>query len=180
VAVIPLDFAIRATERPPDGRAASYAFAGWDPKVHLQQDGRPAPFWEAVNIVRVLLPEPLDYLDGRQVTRVSVNKRVAPNLQAALRSIYADGLWRFLSPYGGGYEFRRIGGSDKLSLHSLGLALDFDPAANPRDGKPDESRFGASGEGRAVVRLFELHGWYWGGRFESRPDAMHFQFATGV
>jgi hypothetical protein len=26
-----------------------------------------------------------------------------------------------------------------------------------------------------VVRLFEAAGWKWGGRFQSRPDCMHFQ-----
>lgn len=178
--MLPLDYAVRCDERPPEGRQAAYAWAGWDPSIHLTDAGRPIPAWEAVNIKRVALPEPLPYLDGATVTRVAVHRRAAPCLAEAFEQIHAAGLWRFLAPYGGGYSFRLIGGSTVMSMHSLGLALDFDPAGNARDMPADQSRFGMSGEGRAVVRLFELYGWYWGGRFQKRPDAMHFQFATGV
>ena len=104
----------------------------------------------------------------------------AVTLIAALSAIHDSGLWDFLAPYGGGFQFRRIGGSPLLSMHSLALALDFDPANNARDLPADQSRFGASAGGREVVRLFGLYGWAWGGDFQKRPDAMHFQFATGV
>lgn len=175
-----LDYAIRLDERPPDGWEATKLFAGWNPERHLGTDGKPIPMWEATNIVRVTLPAPLGLSFMRaQATRVAVHRKAAESLTAALMEIHDAGLWGFLDPFAGGYEFRRISGSTRLSLHSLGLAVDFDPAANPYRGNPDESRFGRSGEGRAVVRLFELYGWYWGGRFKDRPDAQHFQFATG-
>lgn len=181
--MIPMDYAVRCDVKPPTSRKEAYDFAGWDPAIHLGYDGRPLPVWEATNIQRLVIPKPLklSYADV-SVTRVAVHRKAAPSLFKALVEIDNAGLWEFLSPFGGGFEFRRIGGSDELSLHSLGLALDFDPKANARDLPADQSRFGRSGEGRAVVRLFELHGWYWGGRFKapSRPDAMHFQFATGT
>jgi len=167
--------------RPPEGRAAAYKFAGWDPAQHLRSDGTPSPMWEAAWITRVPLPRPLTYLEGQEVIRVAVHRKAARPLARALIEIDRAGLWDFLSPYGGGYTFRRIRGSAALSMHALGLALDFDPARNPYHGDPDTSRFGSSGEGRAVVRFFELHGWFWGGRFHApNADAQHFQFVTGA
>jgi hypothetical protein len=177
---VTLDYAVRCAERPPEGRAAAYKFAEWDPAIHLRADGTPLPAWEAAWITRVPLVQPLPYLDGAEVTRVAVHRKAAPYLARALGEIHKDGLWDFLAPYGGGFNFRRIRGAAGLSMHALGLALDFDPERNPYHGDPNESRFGASGEGRAVVRLFEINGWFWGGRFEANPDAQHFQFATGV
>lgn len=176
---IPLDLGARCGGRPPDGRAAVYAYAEFDPVQHVRADGTLAPMWEAAWITRMGLPRPLPYLEGLEVTRIAVHRKVAPCLLKALVEIDRIGLWGHLAPYGGGFNFRRSRGANSLSLHSLGLALDFDPEGNPMGLAADDSRFGISGEGRAVVRLLELHGWYWGGRFESRPDAMHFQFATG-
>ena len=74
--------------------------------------------------------------------------------------------------YGGCYEFRNIGGSHKLSLHSYGAAIDIDPENNPRDKKYQE---GVGMMPRAVVDIFEAQGWKWGGNFSTRPDCMHFQ-----
>lgn len=178
MSVHPLDYAVRCSTKPPNGKAEAYKFAEWVPEMHLRPDGTPVPMWEAAWITRVPLPLPLPYLDDIEVTRVAVHRKVAADLTAALREIHRDGLWEFLAPYGGGFNFRRVRGGSALSMHSLGLALDFDPEGNAMGMDPNESRFGRTGEGRAVVRLFEIHGWYWGGRF-ARPDAMHFQFATG-
>lgn len=165
--------------RPAHGREAVYKFAGWEPSQHLRADGTPAPAWEAAWITRIAIPRPLPYLDGQEITRMAVHRKAAGPLLKALVEIERMGLWDFLAPYGGGFNFRRVRGASALSMHSLGLALDFDPEGNPYKGDPNESRFGASGEGRAVVRLFELYGWYWGGRFTRNPDAQHFQYATG-
>ncbi len=173
------EFAVRCTQKPPEGRVAAYAFAEFDPQKHISEDGRMVPCWEAAWIQRLALPRPLKYLDGAEVTRVAVHRKAAPCLLNALVEINRADLWDFLQPYGGGFNFRRIRGASALSMHALGLALDFDPDGNPYHGDPNESRFGKSGEGRAVVRLFELYGWFWGGRFKLNPDAQHFQFATG-
>jgi hypothetical protein len=176
----PLDYGIRAGVRPPDGYEAIKAFTGWRDD-YLRADGTPMPMWEAGNIVRVALPRVLTYLTatGPVISRVAVHMKAAPDLQGALRAIAAANLWDKLGPFGGGYAFRtQRGSAAKLSMHAFGLALDFSPEANPLGMDPDQSTFGLTGEGREVVRLFEVFGWYWGGRF-SRPDPMHFQFGTG-
>jgi hypothetical protein len=174
----PLDLGARLPDKPPHGREAVYKFAEFDPNHHIRSDGTLAPMWEAAWITRMGLPRPLPYLEGIEVTRVAVHRKVAPGLLKALIEIDRAGLWEFLAPYGGGFNFRRVRGGSALSMHSLGLALDFAPDENPMGMDPNETKFGRSGEGRAVVRLLELYGWLWGGRF-SRPDAMHFQYATG-
>lgn len=175
----PQNFASRCEVKPPIGRAAAYEFAGFDPKLHIGYDGRILPMWEATNIVRTVIPAPLTYCDGGVVTRMAVHRKIAPYLMKALAEISAAGLYQHLEPYAGGFEFRRSRGSDKLSMHAIGLAIDFDPLGNPFLEPPETTFFGETSEGQAIVRLFEIHGFFWGGRF-ARPDAMHFQWATEV
>lgn len=168
----------RALAKPPHGQAECYAFAEWDTAQMLRSDGTPMPAWEAAWIQRLAIPRELAYLDGSTITRVAVHRKAAPSLLAALTEINRVGLWSYLQPYGGGFNFRLKRGSSRLSMHALGLAVDFDPEANAMGVPVKHTRFGGTTEGLAVVRLFALYGWSWGGRFE-RPDAMHFQFGTG-
>jgi hypothetical protein len=174
-------FACRIPFPPPHGREAVYNFAGWVPDQFLRSDGTPAPSWEAAWIQRLAIPRPIAYLDGQEVTRIAVHRKAATSLLKALIEIDRDGLWHTLEPYGGGYVFRVKRGESKLSMHALGLAVDFDPARNPL-GTEDLSTttFGGTPEGRGVVRIFGLYGWKWGGDFVGRKDPMHFQFCTGI
>jgi len=172
------DFASRTPIKPPEGREATYEFAGWKPKTFLKQDGKPWPAWESLAITRIPV-FPLDYIDGGKVTKIAVHKLAAVPLAMALLEVNKAGLVKYLSPYGGGYEFRLQRGSGfKLSMHALGLAVDFDPEANPLGCPPGEGRFDTE-EGQKVVAIMALYGWYWGGHFQRR-DPMHFQFARGV
>jgi hypothetical protein len=78
-----------------------------------------------------------------------------------------------LDQHSGGFNFRNITGGRKLSLHSYGIALDWDPEHNPRK-KP-------------LTRtlpdwwydIWKPRGWS-DGRHYSTPDPMHVQFATGA
>lgn len=82
------------------------------------------------------------------------------------------------------FNYRFIYGTERLSNHSYGLALDINPALNPyfaADGKvfPQGAKYmteiagtlKADGE---VVALFARYGWEWGGTWE-RKDWQHFQ-----
>jgi hypothetical protein len=78
-----------------------------------------------------------------------------------------------LDQHGGGFNFRPITGGTSLSLHSYGIAIDWDPENNPRK-KP------------LTVALpdwwfdiWHAHGWS-DGRHFTTPDPMHVQFATGA
>ncbi len=78
------------------------------------------------------------------------------------------------------YVPRVIGGTDKLSMHSLGIAFDVDPQQNPwggiqKDGAPSLLR-----QHPEFVFTFERAGWAWGGRWSHKGnngwgDDMHFE-----
>lgn len=60
-----------------------------------------------------------------------------------------------------------------LSLHSWGIAIDFDPSANPMGGANSRLRTQA---GQQFVQVFRDAGWTWGGDWPMKDD-MHFQRA---
>lgn len=81
------------------------------------------------------------------------------------------------------FNYRIIQGTDKLSNHSYGLAIDINPTLNPytqRDGLvvPPGSTYDPNTPGTLtvdgpVVALFKSYGWGWGGDWE-RKDWQHF------
>ncbi len=80
---------------------------------------------------------------------------------------------------GGGFAWRAIAGTDRLSVHSHGAAIDLNPAlggywrwagrpagnAGPFDNRVPE----------ALVRAFERRGFVWGGKWH-HFDGMHFEY----
>ena len=86
-----------------------------------------------------------------------------------------------------GYNCRMVAGSDKLSQHAYGRAIDVNPLHNPYvkggtvdppEGAPwadrDRDDPGMIKAGDAVVQAFERAGWGWGGYWQSGPDYQHF------
>ena len=88
--------------------------------------------------------------------------------------------------------FRQVEGSQKLSKHAKGMAIDINPLQNPcvrrRGGKtivqPSEGapytdrnrRFDHKiGKGDLAYRLFTEHGFTWGGAWRSVKDYQHFE-----
>lgn len=72
---------------------------------------------------------------------------------------------------GGGYNFRLMRGSTRLSMHSWGCAVDFDPARNGfGDSTPNFENY------PAVLSAFAAECWTWGGQW-TRADGMHWQAA---
>jgi hypothetical protein len=69
-----------------------------------------------------------------------------------------------------GYACRPIRGTRTPSNHSWGLALDINARTNPMG-----STF-RSDLPPAVVAMWWSCGFYWGGWYRSRPDAMHFEY----
>ena len=79
----------------------------------------------------------------------------------------------------GTYNWRPIAGSDQLSAHSFGIAIDINSAYSDywRWAKP-------SGDGKiayrnriphSIVEIFERHGFIWGGKWY-HYDTMHFEY----
>jgi hypothetical protein len=165
---------------PPHGRSELYAFAGFDREQHVDVDGifqRGA--YELRHITRVNAPEALVYA-GKKVQRIACHRGVHSYLLAALTQVSKAGLWHVIRVYGGGFEPRLVRGGGDWSVHTFGMALDFDPDRNPLGAPPEKTFIGGTHDGLRVVEIMAAWGWYWGGHFDGRKDAMHFQFCTGA
>ncbi|HEX2841861.1 M15 family metallopeptidase [Hyphomicrobium sp.] len=89
---------------------------------------------------------------------------------------------KYLAPAGGTYNCRLIAGTDRVSAHGYGIAIDI--AVSPSD----YWRWGGGASGRKshpiayrnripleIVHIFERHGFIWGGRWY-HYDTMHFEY----
>lgn len=148
--------------------------------IDLGPDGRPSPSWEARNLISIVAPYPmmLSWKPEQPVLRIRCHRLLRESLLAVFDTIKlrfptdAARAAAGLNLFGGVYEYRRIGGSERLSVHSFGAAIDIDPGRNPR-GKPWAPGMMPLG----VVGAFESQGWEWGGRWSHKPDCQHFQAA---
>ena len=66
-----------------------------------------------------------------------------------------------LRRYNGCYNYRYIDGTNRLSLHAFGRAIDINA--------------GMANQPPEVVECFEAAGFKWGGRWTKRYDPMHFE-----
>jgi len=85
------------------------------------------------------------------------------------------------------FNYRLVLGTDTLSNHAFGRALDINPYLNPvidEDGRIDPpganyipNRAGTFDDSHPVVREFLNRGWRWGGHFKTKKDYHHFDKA---
>lgn len=101
--------------------------------------------------------------------RVSVRREVAELVETLLVATERMG-YDVKAGQTWGFANRPIRGTRIPSNHSWGLAVDINSLANPM-----QSRF-RSDIPPDVVDMWEACGWYWGGRYRNRPDAMHFEY----
>ena len=83
-----------------------------------------------------------------------------------------------------GFNYRKILGSERLSNHAYGFAIDINPRLNPfiKNGKilPDGANYDKTKTGtltveNPIVKKFKELGWIWGGDWESIKDYQHFE-----
>lgn len=147
-----------------------------DPRDYVGGDGHIDSLqWELhLGLVLVPFPAPLALSFGApgQVARaLRCHPIAAEPFRHAFSVLAAEGLWHELRTFGGGYCFRtKRNNASELSVHSWGLAADFNVDTN-KQGTPGDMSL-------AVVQVFEASCFTWGGRFMT-PDPMHFQFCTG-
>jgi hypothetical protein len=115
---------------------------------------------------KVTLPAPIG------TTRwFACHKLVAEVMQSAFDEIHRKDLWHLLKTWDGCYNKRKkTGTSTKWSTHSWGIAVDLNAATNGFGRVPTMDQ--------RIVAIFKDHGFIWGGDW-SRPDGMHFQYASG-
>jgi len=121
--------------------------------------------------------------DGKSVKGAKVHQKCAESLERVFAKIWetagrSQGVinsWG-MNKYGGGYNFRQMRGSRKLSMHAYGCAVDFDPLDNAMGDTTPEFELHPE-----VTEAFKAEGWVWGGNWRRNGgrwiDGMHFQAA---
>ena len=100
----------------------------------------------------------------------------APAYAALEQALHAEGI---RAPEAWAYNVRNIAGSSLPSLHSYGIAIDLDPAANPYVPWSGwhQTRFTPDQIAAvdAIVTTRGVRVWKWGGHWRPDADLMHFQ-----
>lgn len=138
-----------------------------------------------------------------------VHRQIAEEIEAIFRALFLQQYpiekIRLMDEYDGddnaamednnssAFNYRLIAGTNRLSKHSLGLAVDVNPRYNPyirpdgRGGWLTEPKSGAPyanrtrpfphkiAEGDLCLRLFTERGYTWGGDWTTVKDYQHFQ-----
>jgi hypothetical protein len=145
-----------------------------DLEKNLTPTNRATPTWDALmTTVKFPLPIPSSWNEKLLISRCTVHKMIAPIVEQVFKEIHESGYWNELKDFGGGYFVRKKRGSDKWSMHSWGIALDFNVQDNLMGQVPTMNP--------KIVEIFEKHGFTWGGRWAGKNcDGMHFEFTTGI
>lgn len=177
--------ALRATSSAGERPAPSSPAAG-APAVQPiwpKQSGVPA-FYGAVgtNQVRVELPfsMKLAWDLAQEVQRISLHTKVAKSAERAFARIAkeynpADRAALGLDIFGGSLNVRKMRGGSSYSMHSWGIAIDFDPERNQLKWGRDRARL-AKADAEPFWRIWEDEGWVSLGR-QLNYDWMHVQAA---
>lgn len=167
----------------------SYDAGGLEtPPAYLHSPGRLRyqPFFQALygkdkksiekNLVTIEWPT----LKGKtklQVNKVNgVDKKLYSIGQEIARLPQKDRIWAEGATT---YCYRVIKDTDRLSMHSFGIAIDLAPNTTQywKDEAPNETdKIGYRNTmPLSIVRIFEKHGFIWGGRWY-HYDTMHFEY----
>jgi len=114
--------------------------------------------------------------------RFNGNNNAAAELEAVLNELnllmkQGKNIAPFLYPISGTFNYRLISGTERLSAHAFGIAIDL--ARDKRDywqwatRKQGQSRLNEYS--RDLVRTFENHGFIWGGKW-GHFDILHFEY----
>jgi peptidoglycan hydrolase-like protein with peptidoglycan-binding domain len=135
------------------------------------------------NLTRIQFPYPMKiaWNPSQKASSTLVHRKVADSAQRIFQSVLKEyGQQRIsdlrLDYFGGCYNKRSIRGGTKWSMHSWGVAFDFDPSRNRLKWGRDKASF-AKPEYDAWWKIWEDEGWVSLGR-ERNFDWMHVQAAT--
>lgn len=150
----------------------------------------------------------VDFEGNTQKGEIICNKAIAQDLIEIFKELYDNKYQidkiRLIDEYGGDddlscddnntscFNYRVVGGTDSLSKHALGLAIDINPFQNPYITYPNGvERISPAGsepyadrssglphmilEGDLCYNLFIEHGFTWGGHWKTLKDYQHFQ-----
>jgi peptidoglycan LD-endopeptidase CwlK len=114
----------------------------------------------------------------------NVFKRILKETNFPITSIIPLNLYNWNSSVrynnSGGFDWRFVAGSDEITDHAFGAAIDINPLINPWvNGSSDNRSYdpslrGTLFPGSHVVKIFKEAGWKWGGNWENSKDWQHF------
>lgn len=104
--------------------------------------------------------------------RMFINNDFKAQLQEAFTVLQAAGVHTEIKTFDGCYNDRSVRGRDSKSLHAWGLAIDLNASVE----KLSQSDTHWSEQ---FISIMEASGIYWGGRWISRKDPMHFALYNG-
>jgi hypothetical protein len=119
-------------------------------------------------------------LNGKIKLRVNRNAGVDKQLFAIGQEIAklpkSDRIW---AQGASTYEYRVIKDTDRLSMHSFGIAIDLAPTKTQYwkgEAASETAKIGYKNTmPLSIIRIFEKHGFIWGGRWY-HYDTMHFEY----
>ena len=88
----------------------------------------------------------------------------------------------YLENLGGTFNWRVISGTDRLSAHSFGIAIDLNVKKSKYwkwESKDSLEKFSRKGFPREIVEVFERNGFIWGGKWY-HFDTMHFEYRPEI
>jgi len=101
-----------------------------------------------------------------------VNAKYASQFQSLVKDLEGTG---YDIKSIGGYNYRNIAGTNKLSNHALGNAIDINPMANPDTGRGGRL---ITDMPAGIGEIANRNGFDWGGDWKSKKDAMHFEVSS--
>ncbi|PYE51060.1 M15 family metallopeptidase [Deinococcus yavapaiensis] len=127
-----------------------------------------------VDVARELPGWPVNSTTGRPQGKLYVHRLIKLPLLLAWRHVRLNGFDDELRTYDGLWVPRHIlhDRRNPLSVHSWGAAIDLDARWNGYGVKPVISQ--------NVVRIFEMFGFAWGGRWHGNPPAAYYSAADGM
>ena len=136
----------------------------------------------------------IDYNGEKQTGTIEVNKNIAENVLGVFKDLYEikfpinkiDKSYQrpdediIMDNITTGYNFRFVMGTDKLSKHAKGYAIDLNPKVNPAKPSKISHVYDETIEkGKItteVINLFKKWGFKWGGEiFGNFWDSHHFE-----
>ncbi|MCF8276769.1 MAG: hypothetical protein K9J17_08550 [Flavobacteriales bacterium] len=130
--------------------------------------------------VEVAYPHILDWDRDVSTTKITCHQKVGDSLVRVLSKVKdhygMDGIHRLkLDIWGGGFNVRKKRGGSEYSMHSWGIAMDYDPSNNKLNWGSDRASF-AQPDYNKWWELWEEEGWLSLGRARNF-DWMHVQAA---
>lgn len=128
----------------------------------------------ADNVVKVKVPQLVGVAYAPKSGEIYFHKKAIPQLLSMFNEWDKQGVLHYVKTWAGSYVPRFIRGSTRtLSNHAYGSAFDINVPWNGLGRTP--ALVGQEGTVRPLVTIAEQHGFYWGGRYSSRKDGMHFE-----